>query len=54
MQGSAFLDEVQAVNGDDLAVGEKFADDTEGALVIFRLAESRHQHGVVEDEEIDV
>ncbi len=54
MQGSAFLDEIEAIDGNDLAVGEKFADDTEGALVIFRLAESRDQHCVIEDEEIDV
>lgn len=54
MQGSAFLDEVEAIDGDDLAVGKKFADDTEGTLVIFRLAESRDQNGVVENEEVDV
>ena len=54
MQGAAFLNEVEAVDGDDVAVREKFADDTESTVVIFGLVERWNQHGMVENEEIDV
>lgn len=45
VKGSAFLNEVKAVDRDDLTVGEKLADDTEGTLVIFGLTESRDNYG---------
>lgn len=54
VEGAAFLDEVEAVDGDDLAVGELLGDDAEGADVVFPLAEGGDEDGVVEDEEIDV
>ena len=54
MEGAAFLDEVEAVDGDDLAVRELLGDDAEAAVIVFPLAEGWNEDGVVEDEEIDV
>lgn len=54
MQRAAFLDEVEAVDRDDLAGGELFGDDAEGTVVVFPLAEGGDEDGVVEDEEIHV
>ncbi len=54
VQRAAFLDEVEAVDGDDLAGRKLLGDDAEGAVVVFPLAESGDEDGVVEDEEIHV
>jgi hypothetical protein len=35
VKGSTFLNKVQAIDGNDLAIREKLTDDAEGALVIF-------------------
>jgi hypothetical protein len=51
---AAFLDEVEAVDGDDFSVGKLLGDDAEGTVVVFPLAEGGDEDGVVEDEEIYV
>lgn len=43
MQGAAFLNEVEAVDGDDLAAWELFCDDAEGTVVVVPLAEGRNE-----------
>lgn len=54
MQGSALLNEIEAVDSDDFPIGEKLADDSQSAFVIFRLPESRDENSVVEDEKIHI
>ena len=54
MQGSAFFDKVEGVDADDFAGGEKFSQDTAGAVVIACLAECRDKHAAIDDEKIDV
>ena len=54
VEGAAFLDEVEAVDGDDLAIRKLLGDDADGTTVVFRLAEGRDENGMVKDEEIDV
>ena len=54
MQRATLLNQVEAVDGCYFAIGEQFADDAEGAVVVFGLAEGGDEHAVVDDEEVDV
>ena len=54
MESPAFLDEVEAIDGENLAAGELLGHDAEGAVVVFPLAEGGDEDGVVEYEEIHV
>lgn len=54
MEGAAFLDEVEAIDGDDFPVGKLFGDDGEGLLIVGGLAEGWDEDGVVYDQEVDV
>ncbi len=54
VEGAALLDEIEAIDGDDLAAWEKLADEPEGAVIIAGLPEGGDEDGVVNDEKIDV
>lgn len=54
VQGAAFFDEIEAVDGDDFTIGEKLADHAGGAVVIAVLTEGGDEDGVVCDEEVHV
>lgn len=54
VEGSAFLDEVEAIDGDDFTVGKLLGDDAESAVVVFGLAKGGDEKRVVENEEVHV
>ncbi len=53
MEAAAFFNEVQAIDPNDLALGEKASDERESRLIVF-LGKSRNEDGPLDDEEIDV
>jgi len=54
MKSSTFFHEVKGVDTDDFTVGEKFAEDAAGSVVVAGLAEGRDEHAAIDDEEVDV
>ena len=54
MQRAMLADEYAAIDADDLAVGEGFAEYLGSPLVILRLVVGGIEHGTIDDEEVGI
>ena len=54
MDGAVLSDDGAGIDGDDVAVGEGFADDAQGFRIVFGLSIDGRKDGSVQNQEIGV